>query len=167
MEASNITPDDTPPDIKEGETIKEYVQRQIAEALQGHTPPAVPKVDHAPTTNDEAMDLGRALAEYRGEIAALRAELASHRPRVVYQGQTKESLQDREAARLAQIADNPYYCPGCGNLSRYPRLCVGADPRHPTHAPIEMVSTDELGGDPAQHTRAPSTDPDFPDLVAA
>jgi hypothetical protein len=30
-----------------------------------------------------------------------------------------------------------------------------------------MVSTDELGGDPAKHAKAPSTDPDQPDLVAA
>lgn len=159
-------PDDAP-GKQDGETIKEYVDRMIAEALEGHDRPTVPKVDHAPETPEEAQDLGKMFAEYRAEVAALRQELQSHRPRVVFQGQQTETPEQRQEARLAAIAEASHYCPACGTLSKYPRLCTGPDPRHPTHAPVEMVSTDELGGDPANHTKAPSTDPDQPDPVAA
>lgn len=55
------------------------------------------------------------------------------------------------------LPEQPYYCPGCGKRSKYPRECTGlaADKPHP---PIEMIETDELAGDPSNHTAAPSTD---------
>lgn len=168
--------ENTPPQ----ETTGEYIKRMVAEALaEGRTNnpegdptkpgPSipVPKIDHPPENADEATALGKMFAEYRAEVAALRQELQAHRPRVVQVGVATETLGQRAEARLAQIADSSHYCPGCGTLSKYPRLCVGPDPAHPSHAAIEMVSTDELGGDPAKHAKAPSTDPDQPDLVAA
>lgn len=166
--------DETPQTI--GDLVKQAVADALAEQERTGIPasdearqagPQVPKVDHAPTNADEATELGKMFAEYRAEVAALRQELAAHRPRVVTVGAAQESVQDRLDARLAAIAKNSHYCPACGTLSKYPRICVGPDTLHPSHKPLEMVTTDELGGDPAKHTRAPSTDPDKPDLVAA
>jgi hypothetical protein len=50
--------------------------------------------------------------------------------------------------------DAPYYCPGCGRRYNYQRECTG----YPAsgHAPIEVVSTDELDGD-GEPTAAPAT----------
>jgi len=56
----------------------------------------------------------------------------------------------------AQLDDAPYYCPGCGLKYDYPRQCTGR-PESP-HPPIEVVSTDELSGDPSKFTAAPSTE---------
>lgn len=125
----------------------------------------VPKVDHAPETRDDATALGRMFAEYRAEVAALRRELQAHRPGRVTVQEPTETPEQRRDQRLAAIADASHYCPACGTLGKYPQKCSG-DPAA-GHAPIEMVSTEELGGDPERHTRAPSTDPDHPDLVAA
>jgi hypothetical protein len=50
----------------------------------------------------------------------------------------------------------PYYCPGCGRAAEYRKACTGS-PEQP-HKPIEVVSTDELKGDPENHTAAPNTD---------
>lgn len=55
-----------------------------------------------------------------------------------------------------QTREAPYYCPGCGTRSHYMRSCTGR-PEAP-HPPIDTVSTDELSGDPANHTPAPNTD---------
>lgn len=52
--------------------------------------------------------------------------------------------------------DAPYYCPGCGRRYKYMTECVGMT-REAPHQPIEVVSTDELNGDPANHTPAPPT----------
>jgi hypothetical protein len=54
--------------------------------------------------------------------------------------------------------DDPYYCPGCGARYEYRQKCLGMSPEHP-HPPIEVVSTDELKGDPSGFTPAPSTAP--------
>lgn len=50
----------------------------------------------------------------------------------------------------------PFYCPGCGRPYGYQTQCTGASAEAP-HAPIEVVSTDELTGDPSGHTPAPNT----------
>lgn len=52
--------------------------------------------------------------------------------------------------------DAPFYCPGCGLRYEYRQKCTGR-PDAP-HPPIEVVSTDELSGDPSKHTAAPNTD---------
>lgn len=164
-----------------GETWQDYGKRVQEEALANANAGAdepisdptfagaiggnVPKVDHAPTTREEAAELGRMFAEYRAEVQRLREELAAHRPRVIQVGAQQETPEQRREARLALIADHSHYCPACGKLGKYAQQCNGT-PSGP-HAPLEMVTTDELGGDPANHTKAPSTDPDQPDLVAA
>lgn len=155
---------------RDGETVEQYVKRMIAEALAAGKPAdearvAVPQVEHPPQTPEEVLELGKMFAEYRAEVAALRQELAAHRPRTINVAAPQETLEQRQEARLALIAENSHYCPGCGKLSKYPRECVGT-PAQP-HKAIEMVPTDELGGDPARHAKAPSTDPDQPDLIAA
>lgn len=179
MEASDQTPDQ-PGEQQEQPTLQDVINKAVADALaqanvadalaqanaSDSTPKiAVPKVDHAPQTPEEVQELGRMFAEYRAEVAALRQELQAHRPRTITVAAPSETPEQRQDRRLAAIAEHSHYCPACGRLSKYPRECVGtiAGP----HAAIEMVPTDELGGDPAKHTRAPSTDTDQPDLIAA
>ena len=58
-----------------------------------------------------------------------------------------------EASETFVEQSHPFYCPGCGNRYNYERECIGR-PEAP-HPPIEVVSTDELNGDPANHTPAP------------
>lgn len=141
------------------ETIQQYVERMIAEAFAGSTTrPQVPQVDHAPQTPEEAQALGEAFAAFRKEVADLRAELAAHKPRTVFQAQVTETPEQRAEARLAEIAEASHYCPGCGELSKYPKACRGECGRRALGSPLlEFASTDELGGDPARHTAAPST----------
>ncbi len=155
-----------------GKRVAEATRSQSGETLseptfEGVIGGKVPKVDHNPQTQEDVTALGKAFAEYRAEVAALRQELQAHRPRTVNVSAPQETLEQRTEARLAAISEASHYCPGCGTLSKYPRQCVGPDPAHPSHKALEMVSTDELGGDPANHTKAPSTDPDQPEAVAA
>lgn len=49
----------------------------------------------------------------------------------------------------------PFYCPGCGQQYHVERECIGR--AEAPHQPILVVSTDELSGDPANHTPAPNT----------
>lgn len=181
--SDDTTPDQIPDEGQNaetpaGETTGDYIKRMVAEALaeaktqnpEGDpTKPdpviPVPKLDHAPQTREEAADVGKMFAQFRAEVAQLRTELQSHRPRTVNVSAPQETVEQREEARLAAISEASHYCPGCGRLSKYPRECIGT-PAGP-HKVIEMVSTDELGGDPANHAKAPSTDPDHPDLIAA
>lgn len=50
----------------------------------------------------------------------------------------------------------PFYCPGCGRGFGYPAECVGLSAAQP-HPPIQTVDSDELDGDPADHTPAPAS----------
>lgn len=63
----------------------------------------------------------------------------------------KEKPADKSADKRD---DAPFYCPGCGRRFNYPTACVGQSLAAP-HPEIEVVSTDELSGDPANHTPAP------------
>lgn len=152
--------DPLPPVDENGEPLND----PTFESTIGVTPPKVDK----PKTREEATEFGRIMAEFRKEIADLRREMASHRPRVQQVATETETPEMRQEARLQAIADSSHYCPGCGALGKYAQKCDGSgSPSGHPHPPLEMVSTDELGGDPHDHTRAPSTDPDFPDRVAA
>jgi hypothetical protein len=51
---------------------------------------------------------------------------------------------------------HPFYCPGCGRRWNFQTECRGQSDEAP-HAPIEVVSTNELEGDPGKHTAAPDT----------
>lgn len=102
-------------------------------------------------------DLHEMQAAHRADIAALRDEIAKARQPVPQATQNAPSAEDALAARMAEIEQFPFYCPGCGALYKWQRECIGIDGAHP-HAPIEVVSTDELkSGDPTQHTAAPVT----------
>jgi hypothetical protein len=62
----------------------------------------------------------------------------------------------QDASSESQSKDAPFYCPGCGKRVQYQQQCTGK-PESP-HPPIEVISTDELSGDPEKHTAAPSTE---------
>lgn len=140
MEASDTMPELTPEE-------QAFADREKA---------ARPKVDHPPETMEEVAALAEALKSYRAEIALLRQEIAASRPRVQQVTATLETPEQRLEARLAAIAEASHYCPGCGALGKYPQKCEGT--KTGPHKAIEMVSTEELSGDPALHTRAPNTD---------
>lgn len=59
---------------------------------------------------------------------------------------------DREALEARYAA--PFYCPGCGRGFQYPGECEGTG--EAPHGAIQTVSTDELSGDPDDHTPAPT-----------
>lgn len=64
---------------------------------------------------------------------------------------SKSKTTDPPAAEQS----HPFYCPGCGRRWNYQTECRGLSDTQP-HAPIEVVSTDELNGNPENHTPAPS-----------
>lgn len=66
-------------------------------------------------------------------------------------GDAPDVMDDGEPSQ-----SHPYYCPGCGRRWNYPTECTGQSAAAP-HAPIEVVSTDELDGDPENFTAAPDT----------
>ena len=93
---------------------------------------------------------------HREEVAQLREEVAKNR-RIPQQVQAVvQSPEELLAARLQAISEHSHYCPGCGLLYNYMRECRGR-PEAP-HPPIDVVTTDELHGDPVGHTAAPNTD---------
>lgn len=173
MEASDTTPNEDTPDVPSQQTIQELIASEIQKALAGTAPdddapvmPQVPKLDHNPETPDEVSKLAGMFAEFRKEVHALRAELRQRAGQQVQIAGPTETIEDRTNRRLELIAQNSHYCPGCGELGTYPQKCTGPKGGHP-HPAIEMVSTDELGGDPQDHTAAPATDPDgYPALAA-
>lgn len=63
---------------------------------------------------------------------------------------TDATKDDGEAA-----ANLKFYCPGCGAQSDLEDTCTGK--AEAGHAPIKMVSTKELDGDPSKLTAAPPT----------
>jgi hypothetical protein len=71
---------------------------------------------------------------------------------------SSSSEGDKEVTQEASTEsqkDAPFYCPGCGKRGGYAQQCTGK-PESP-HPVIEMVSTDELSGDPENFTKAPDT----------
>jgi hypothetical protein len=125
----------------------------MAEEQQGD-PTVVVDGDRAITL----QDLHDMQAAHRAEVEQLRNEISASRVSQPTQTANAPSAEEALANRLAEIANFPYYCPGCGALyhTQY-TMCVGLDGSKP-HAPIEVVSTDELkAGDPSKHTPAPAT----------
>lgn len=111
----------------------------------------------APTTDELIAQFLAEQKQHRDELAALRSQLEAHKisPPTGHQvrPQTPEELF---AARMEEIAQHEFYCPGCGKLADYPQQCRGR--AEAPHQPIEVISTDELkSGDPSQHTPAPAT----------
>lgn len=106
----------------------------------------------APQTTD---DLLRAvLAEqqaHRAEVAELRQQMSESKPAPPSTPPVNLSPEDATAARMEEVGKHSHYCPGCGLLYDYPQRCTGK--AESGHAPIEVVSTDELkAGDPSKHT---------------
>lgn len=165
-------PDDTPQDTP---TLDDQIAAAVQAALDARDAaaddappdmPQVPKVDHAPETPEEVTALAGMLAEFRREIHTLRAELRQRAGQQVQIAGPTETIEDRTNRRLEAIAQAKFYCPGCGLLYQYEKECTGPKGGHP-HAPIEVVSTEELGGDPQDHTPAPATNPDGYAALAA
>lgn len=162
MEAHDYTPDT--PDNQTTVEPETVTGTPVADTSQpqppgGQTRAQVPRVEHAPATPDEVRSLSAALSTFRQEVAQLRQEMRQRAGHPVQVAAPTETLEQRTEARKELIANSSHYCPGCGNLGSYPQRCTGASGSM-GHAPIEMVSTDELGGDPEDHSRAPATDPD-------
>lgn len=129
--------------------------QETLDETEGRQAPTVPKVE-TPATADDVAALHELLKEYRAEVAKFRQESrdAQNAPREIVA--VHETLEDRLNKRLEAIANASHYCPGCGKLGNYPQKCEGT--REGPHLPIEMVSTEELAGDPVNHTAAPNTD---------
>jgi hypothetical protein len=108
-----------------------------------------------PTTDDLLAQILADQQAARAEVQELRAKLDAQKPPTPAPTQVIQSPEEARAARLAEVAKYPFYCPGCGKLSNYPRECVGSGAS--PHPAIEVVSTDELhpNADPANHTPAP------------
>lgn len=70
-----------------------------------------------------------------------------------------DELAAADEAETAEPEGPPYYCPGCGRRWNFLTECRGLSEAQP-HAPIEVVSTDELSedADPADHTPAPGVE---------
>lgn len=60
---------------------------------------------------------------------------------------TPAKAKARPKAEPKAKQSHPFYCPGCGRRWNYMTECSGMNANAP-HAPIEVVSTDELNGEP-------------------
>lgn len=179
MTDEQTTPDETPDETPAtGQpTLQDVIREEIAKAMsdlqgdgtadEGPAIPHVPKVDHRPETPEEVSALAGMLAAFRKEIHDLRTELRQRSGQQVQIAGPTETVEERTNKRLELIAQHSHYCPACGNLGSYPQKCSGLPGSVGGHDPIEMVSTDELGGDPDNHTKAPSTDPTALPVLAA
>lgn len=78
---------------------------------------------------------------------AKKKSTARSRPRPVPQDPNVNKGQEK-------ADEDPFYCPGCGRRHKFMTECRGMSATAP-HPPILVVSTDELDGDPADHTPAP------------
>lgn len=143
---------------REAAAVQQGLQaaREAAGQRPGQTAPQVPHLDHTPETPEEVQALATAFAEFRKEVAQLRNELQAARQPQRFQAAVTETLEQRTARRLQEVAQHSHYCPACGLLYDYPQKCAG--PVAAPHIPHEVVTTDELSGDPASHTAAPNTD---------
>ena len=113
-------------------------------------PPQAPPLTVQPTTDDLLRAVLAEQQQHRAEVAALRDEINSQKPPAP-PSQTPLTPEEAFAARMREISDHDYYCPGCGLVYDYRQRCSGS-PERP-HPPIEVVSTDELkAGDPSKHT---------------
>lgn len=126
------------------------------------TPKTEAPVTEEPQTTEQLLQ--RILDEqkaHRDEVAQLRQQIAEQKAtNPVQRPPSSVALSAEELAqqRANEIAEHDYYCPGCGRLFDYQRECTGR-PEAP-HAPIEVISTDELKGeDTSKHTAAPGVNP--------
>lgn len=101
------------------------------------------------STDDMLRELLAGRAEDRAELAALRAQIDKAKAPPPRQTSSALSVEELQTQRAAEIAAHDYYCPGCGRLYDRERECTGR-PEAP-HAPLEVVSTDELKGDDPNH----------------
>lgn len=68
---------------------------------------------------------------------------------------TTDTATEDDTQETKQAQEHPYYCPACGRKYDYRQRCKGTDEQ--PHKACEVVSTDELNGDPSKHTPAPPT----------
>src|SRR5215831_13185105 len=105
--------------------------------------------DEPDTSADEPQGtedvLNQILAEQkqsRAEVADLRAQLAAAKQPVQAAPVQPQTPEEALAARMEEISQHDFYCPGCGLLYDYRQQCTGkAESPHP---PTEVESTDEL-----------------------
>lgn len=97
--------------------------------------------------------------QHRAEVAALRQQLDEQQQRHTpppAPSNTPQSPEEALKARMEEVNQHDYYCPGCGKLVDYQQQCTGRG--ESPHPPLEVVSTDELkAGDTEKYTAAPSS----------
>lgn len=104
---------------------------------------------------DALNDIRREQAAHREEVASLRAQLNAAKTPAPVASATAQTPEELLQARMDEVNQHDYYCPGCGKLYDYRRECTGSGVA--PHPPIDVVSTDELkAGDPSKHTPAPA-----------
>ena len=108
-------------------------------------------------TQDKMSKLSQLSQEDRAalleEFQAMQRKIASEQPSGLAGNPSAEQVAE-------QRMQFPYYCPGCGKTANFRKECTGTATM--PHAPIEVVSTDELGDlseeGQSKHTAAPNTD---------
>lgn len=109
--------------------------------------------DAPPQTTDDLLRAILAEQEaHRAEVADLKQQITDSRPTPPPSAPTVNlSPEDALAARMEEIGKHDYYCPACGLLYDYQQRCTGRS--ESGHAPVEVVSTDELkAGDASKHS---------------
>lgn len=99
------------------------------------------------------MDFGRS---DRARLDQLEREHAEREQASLDAQAERANLPTRRDHNGEPLEEAAFYCPGCGRRSDYQKECRGSDVA--PHPPIEVVSTDELSGDPANHTPAPASE---------
>lgn len=120
---------------------------------------------HAPSPTEDPQttdDLLRAILDeqraQRAVIQDMQDDLDKARKPLPRQSSIVLSPEELHEARMLEVGQHDFYCPGCGALYDRARECSGRG--EAPHPPMEVVSTDELkAGDPSKHTEAPGVNP--------
>ena len=105
------------------------------------------------STDDLLRQIIATQEHHREEVAALRQQIDEQKqPQFQQAPATNLSPEEALQARMAEVAQHDFYCPGCGLLYDYQQRCTGR--AESPHAPIEVVSTDELkAGDESKYSK--------------
>lgn len=110
-----------------------------------------PTPDQPMSTDDMLRAIMAQQEEHRSEVASLREQINAQKQPIQQASQSALTPEEALAARMEEVGNHDFYCPGCGLLYDYQQRCTGR--AESPHAPIEVVSTDELkAGDESKFT---------------